>query len=320
MGRGWKILIAAVAIVAVLLVVNALLVDNATKGAEVTVAGGTLIDVDGTEVQVLEKGPRDGSPVVLVHCYTCAIDWWAGMIPLLARNHRVIALDLRGFGGSEKPDSGYSIPEQAALVAGAMDALEVSDATVVGHSLGGTVTTALAEEDPELVDRAVIVDQAPDSSFESEGLPFTATLTFVPVLGPALWRVTPDFAIENGISVAFAPGFDVPEEFIDDFRRMTYTSYDSAPEAENEYSDATPLDQRLRKSGLPVMAIFGAEEQLYDPEKSLAAYAKLPDVRIELVKGAGHSPNVEKPGITAALVSSFMQEGVQKANPVRRGP
>ena len=258
--------------------------------------------------------------MVLIHCYACAMDWWQAMVPALSRRHRVIRVDLRGFGGSEKPSSGYSMEEQADLVAEALEALEVEEATVAGHSLGGTVTTALAERSPDLVDRAVIIDQAPDQSFESEGLPFTASLTFVPVLGPALWQLTPDFAIEDGLSVAFAPGFKVPDAFVDDFKRMTYTSYDSTPAEENAYSDVAPLDRRLERAGVPVMAIFGAEEQLYDPGSSLAAYAKNAGARTELIRGAGHSPNVEKPARTASLVLDFMQEGVQNPKGVRGPP
>lgn len=320
MGRGLKILIGSVVILVIALTANALLVDGETKGAEVTVDGGTLLALEGGEVQIAESGPRDGSPLVLIHCYACAMDWWDAMVPALSRGHRVVRVDLRGFGGSEKPSSGYSIEDQADLVAEALEALEIEEATVAGHSLGGTVTTALAERSPDLVDRAVMIDQAPDQSFESEGLPFTAALTFVPVLGPALWQVTPDFAIEDGLSVAFAPGFKVPDAFVDDFRQMTYTSYDSTPEEENTYSDEIPLDRRLARAGVPVMAIFGAEEQLYDPERSLSAYAENSGARTALVPGAGHSPNVERPAHTAGLVLGFMQDGVQNPKGVRGRP
>ena len=79
-------------------------------------------------------------------------------MPLLDREHRVVAVDLLGHGGSEKPDSGYSIPNQADLVAEALERLGVRHAEVVGHSLGGGVATALAERSPELVETVVIID------------------------------------------------------------------------------------------------------------------------------------------------------------------
>jgi pimeloyl-ACP methyl ester carboxylesterase len=304
MRRGWKIAIGVAAAVVVLLGLNLLLVDGETKSAGVTVPGGRILDLPGGRLQVLERGPRRGSPIVLIHCFSCAIDWWDGMIPLLDRRHRVIAIDLLGFGGSEKPGSGYSMPDQAKLVAEALEELGVSGAEVVGHSLGGTVATALAVESPRLVRRLVIVDQAPDGSY-GPGLPLTATLTFVPVLGQALWQVTPDFAIRDGLGAAFRSGYDVPDRFVDDFHRMTYTSYRDSGAGEGDYTDEKPLDRRLASIRMPLLAIFGAEDQIYDAKKALAAYGRLPGAETELIPGAGHSPNVEKPARTARLVLAF---------------
>lgn len=296
-------MIAVVGAVVLLLAINTLVVENETKPAVVTVAGGRILHLPGGDMQVLEKGPRSGSPIVLLHCYTCSIAWWQRMIPLLDRRHRVVAVDLRGFGGSEKPGSGYSMEDQAAFVAEALDRLDVHRATVVGQSLGGTVATALDEAPGDYVARLVIIDQAPEERF-SKGLGFTAELSTTPVIGPALWQVTPDFAVKDGLQVAFAPGYDVPDEFVDEFNRMTYSSYDSDG-AEGDYMDAEPLDRRIAARGTPLLAIFGSEDQLYDARGALAAYAKVPGAQTVLVPGAGHSPNVEKPARTAALVLGF---------------
>jgi pimeloyl-ACP methyl ester carboxylesterase len=304
MGRGAKIAIGVVVALIVLLGLNALLVDGETKSAGVTIPGGRILDLPGAKIQVAEHGPRDGSPIVLIHCFTCASDWWDAMLPALSREHRVVTVDLLGHGGSEKPGSGYDMPNQAKLVSEALERLRVSDAEVVGHSLGGTVATALAEDFPALVNRLVIVDQAPDNGF-GPGLPFTASLTFVPVMGEALWRVTPDFEVRDGLGAAFAPGYDVPDRFVEDFRRMTYTSYDESPAQENNYSDPIPLDKRIARAGVPLLAIFGAEDQIYDSRQALAAYAAVPGARTKLIAGSGHSPNVEKPAQTAALVLGF---------------
>jgi pimeloyl-ACP methyl ester carboxylesterase len=323
MGRGWKIAIGVLSLVAVLLALNTIVVDGKTKPAEVTVPGGKILQLPGGAMQVLERGSRTAPPIVLIHCFTCAIDWWDGMIPRLERNHRVIAVDLRGYGGSEKPSSGYSMEDQASFVAEGLSRLGVRGATVVGHSLGGTVATALSEDFPRLVRRLAIIDQAPDESYASDGLPITAKLSFVPVLGQALWQITPDFAIKDGLGAAFAPGYDVPDRFVDDFNRMTYTSYSSDTE-EGDYSDAAPLDRRIARAGTPLLAIFGAEDQIYDSKEALAAYANVPGAQTELIAGAGHSPNVEKPAETAALVlglaasEASLQDSLQFREGVRR--
>lgn len=305
MRRGWKILIAVGVVLLVLIGVNALVTGAETKPAGVTEPGGRIVSLPGGDIEVVEKGPRAGSPIVLIHCFTCAIDWWGGMIPILARDHRVVAVDLLGHGGSEKPKSGYSIPNQADLVAGVLGRLGVRDAEVVGHSLGGVVVTALAERSPQLVDNVVIVDTA--TTHENGDLGLLAKLVFVPVIGDALWRIKPDFATRKGLEVAFAPGFQVPDAFVENVNEMTYTAYNRSARDSEDYSKEEGLAQRMKESGKPLLVIMGAEEQIIDdPPTRLAEYRRIyPGTKTKLIQGAGHSPNVEKPAETAALVLAF---------------
>jgi pimeloyl-ACP methyl ester carboxylesterase len=315
--RRWKVLIGVAVAVAILLAVNTIVLDQQTKAAGVTVSGGRILDLPGGAVQVAVQestaaSARDrrhppGAPIVLLHCFGCSLHWWDRMAPLLAKDHRVIRIDLLGFGGSEKPKSGYSMEDQARLVALALGQLDVQGAVVVGHSMGFDVATALAAQSSELVDRLVDIDEAPDPSFG--GLPFVAKLTFTPVIGQALWRVTPDFAIEDGYGSAFAPGYDLgdfSDQVVDDFRAMTYTSYDRSPDEADDYEDQVPLDQRVREAAVPLLVIFGQHDQIYDdPDAAATAYADVPGAQIEIIPGAGHSPNVEKPAPTARLILRF---------------
>jgi pimeloyl-ACP methyl ester carboxylesterase len=335
MGRGWKILIGVVAGLVVLLGLNALRVGHETKAATVTEPGGRIVSLPGGDLQVVEKGPRSGSPIVLIHCFTCAINYWDGMLPRLARAHRVMAVDLLGHGGSEKPTSGYTVPNQADLIAQVLGRLGVRGAEVVGHSLGGAVAVALAQQSPQLVDRVVIVDTPP--THEEGDLGLVAKLGFMPVIGDALWRVKPDFAVRKGLEVAFAPGFNVPDEFVEDVDRMTFSSYDDSPTGFDDYTKEEPLDQRMKEAGEPLLVIMGAEEQIIDdPPARLAEYrTTVTGVQTKLIAGAGHSPNVEKPAQTAALVLAFnsvkrpakrvkagdaTQDRLQKSEAVRTEP
>lgn len=335
MRRGWKIAAGVVVALIVLLGLNALSVDHETKAAGVTEAGGKILDLSGGDLEVVEQGPKTGDPIVLIHCFTCAINYWNAMIPALSRQHRVIAVDLLGHGGSEKPSSGYSIKSQAEVVAEALGQLGVRDAEVVGHSLGGAVAVALAQQSPGLVNRVFIVDTPP--THEEGDLGLVAKLGFAPVIGEAFWRIKPDFAVKKGLEVAFAPGFDVPDEFVEDVDRMTFSAYDDSASGFDDYTKEEPLDQRMAETGKPLMVIMGAEEQIIDePAKRLAEYrATVPGTKTKLIAGAGHSPNVEKPAQTSALVLGFaappakpkkavprheLQGGLQKPNAVRGAP
>src|SRR5688572_7883525 len=224
----WKVLAGLAVVLALLLALNTAVLNQQTKGAEVTVEGGQIMNLPGGDVQVLDSpAPADatGAPIVLIHCYACSLEWWDELAPLLERNHRVIRVDLLGHGGSEKPSSGYSIPDQAGLVAGALNQLEVQGAVVVGQSMGAGVAVALAEQSSQLVDRVVAMNQG--TTNDQTSLPFLARLGYVPVLGQAIYRLTPDFAIRSSFSNAFAPDFEPSEEFEDDvivpgYRAMTY--------------------------------------------------------------------------------------------------
>jgi pimeloyl-ACP methyl ester carboxylesterase len=308
MGRGWKIGLSALAAAVVLLLVNAMITNGETKSASITEPGGRILDLPAGEAQVVERGPRDGRPIVLIHCFSCAIDWWDGVMPRLARKHRVIAVDLLGHGGSEKPGSGYTPANQAKLVAEALRRLGVRDAGIVGHSLGGAVAVALSEQEPQLVDRVTIVDMPPDNSYGDLG--FIAGLAFKPMLGEALWRIKPDFSVRDGLGVAFAPGFDVPDAFVEDVKRLTYTAYDQSPTGTEDFIGEESLDRRMRPTGKPLQVLMGAEEQIVDdPQRALSQYADgAPGAQTRLIAGAGHSPNVEKPAQTARLILEFGSE------------
>jgi len=300
------------------LALNAFALDRETGSASVNVTDGQLVNTTSGQIQVVDTPPvppnpsvgggtavAGAPPVVLIHGSGGAIDWWDELVPLLAeQGRRVISIDMLGYGGSDKPSSGYSIESQAGLIAQVLSKLDVEKAAIVGHSLGGRVATALAEGSPDLVAGLAIIDTAPDSSYG--GLSGSAKAAQLPVIGQALWRIAPDFMVRRNLETAFAPGFEVPDRFVDDVRAMTYPAYrDSADESE-AYADENPLDQRLEDLGLPLLVIFGAQDQLYDARESLSAYAAVPGVETVLIPEAGHSPNVETPQKTAAILGRFI--------------
>ena len=111
--------------------------------------------------------------------------------------------------------------------------------------------------------------------------------------------------VREGPKQAFAPGYDVPDQFVDDVKRMTYTAYDASSSDFDSYVSESPLDQRIAALHKPLLAIFGSKDQIVDPHKALSAYAAVPGAQTALIQGSGHSPNVEKPARTAALILRF---------------
>ena len=112
----------------------------------------STLSLDGESIYVRQDGPRDAPALVLIHGLAGSTHWWDSVVPMLARSYRVIRIDLLGDGLSAKPaGGGYEITEQARRVGEALDRLGVKHAIVVGHSSGGLVATALAEQRPGMV-------------------------------------------------------------------------------------------------------------------------------------------------------------------------
>jgi pimeloyl-ACP methyl ester carboxylesterase len=292
------IILSLLAVVAVLLVVNAVIVGGETEAASADGAGRVL-DLPGGDLHVTDRGPRDAPTILLVHCYTCSMDYWQRLQPLLVRDHRVIAVDLLGHGGSEKPEDGYSMEHQADTIAEALDALDAKPVLAVGQSLGGPVSTALAQRHPEKVRGLVIMDSASREKWVD--LPLTARIATMPVIGPAIKQVVPDSTIHEELSKAFHEGFDFPDEFVENVKEMTYTAFDESPKAGGDFADERSLDDRIAATGLPVTVIFGAEDRIVDPE-SANDYRDIPGAKVVVLPGIGHTPQMEAPARSAALV------------------
>lgn len=329
MKRRWKIIATVIVLLVGLALLNAFAANRETEAARVTVEGGQILELPGGALQALDvpaSGPaaEEGAPIVLVHGYTASINWWQELIPLLSERHRIVAIDLLGHGGSAKPSSGYTIPNQADLIAQVLNQLGVEGALVVGHSLGGAVVTRVAERASELVDRLVIVGMAP--AVEGYGdLDFSSKVSRLPVIGPAIKRLAPDSLVRRGLAQGFAPGFPVPDFAVEDVRRMTYTAYHDWPGANEAYTAEKSLDQRVKETFVPLLAVFGSEDQIFDARTSLSTYAAVPGTQTELMDGVGHSPMLEAPEELAQILEDFApprqapeaEEAVPDSEPAR---
>jgi pimeloyl-ACP methyl ester carboxylesterase len=314
MRRAWKILLVLCVLLIGLLVINASVTGSETKGADVTVEGGEIVELNSVDLQITDSpatGPGpEGAPIVLLHCYACSLHWWDEFAPLLNETHRIVRFDLIGFGGSQKPSSGYSMEDQARAVAESLNQLGIEGAVVVGHSMGGTVATALAQNSSELVDRVAVIGTASDQAEEAE-LPVQARISYLPLVGEALWRVRPTSIVKSGYEKAFAPDFDYeaafpnPDQVLDDNDAMTYTSYKEAAAAGRDFTDAGTNASRLTTAAVPFLAILGSEDQIVDTEKTAEAFEAVPGADVVVLEGIGHSAQLEDPERTAGLIERF---------------
>ena len=299
--RGARVVAGVVVLlVAGLLAVNTWSLDRETKAAEP--GAGRLLDVQGTQVNVREDGSAVDPVLVLIHGFTASTHWWTPVTPALARRFRVIRVDLLGHGSSESPRDGYSMEHQADLVAGALELLDVKRATVVGHSMGGLVATALAERHGELVDRLVTIGTPPDTEHTSGAA--SERLSGVPVIGHAGWRLVPERMVRARLEESFAPELDVPAALVDDTAGMTYSAYAKSADESSGYRRERTVPDRLREIGKPTLVVYGTEDTRVQPS-SAELFRGLPRTQVVVLDGIGHNAQFEAPARTAVLIAGF---------------
>jgi pimeloyl-ACP methyl ester carboxylesterase len=296
-----KIALVILALIAAALSANTLVVDSRTRPAMAR-SGGRIVETPVVAANVADAGT--GPAIVMIHGFGAAIDWWDEIAPALATDHHVIRIDLIGHGGTAAPASRYTIPRQAELVAAVLDRLGVDRVTVIGHSMGGEVATALAERNPARISAMILIDSPPTAGTTFTILTETA---MTPVLGELLSHFETDETIRRGLAQGFAPGFPVPEKFVADLRQLTYTAFRSAHEDSIGYRTAKPTNERLAALTPvpPLLALTGTEDAIVPPEHA-KYFARVPGAKVVMIEGSGHSPMVEKPARTLELIRDFL--------------
>jgi pimeloyl-ACP methyl ester carboxylesterase len=263
-----------------------------------------FVRLDDGDMHVVQDGMPGAPAVLLIHGTAASTAWWDPVVPPLAGACRVIRVDLAGHGRSASPAGGYDIPAQARRVGAALDRLGAGRVTVVGHSTGGTVATALAEQRPGLVAALALIDIGPDlDAYTDQGL--LGRLLLAPLPGRLLWRLRTEATIRKALASAFTRSIDIPHTIIEGTMGMTHRALASTSRASDDYLKQQSLPHRLTALGLPVLVIFGADDRRCR-SSSAAAYRAVPGARVEMLPGVGHTPMMEDPQTTGKLLVDFV--------------
>lgn len=262
------------------------------------------------------EGPHDAAPVLLVHGFSGSLHWFDDLARLLCTDHRVIRVDLRGHGRTGG-DTGLDPESQSRAIASVLESLDVDGVLAVGHSYGADVSLALARRS-DRVRAAAIIGQAPDYSHAN--LPRGGVIMTLPVIGALLHRLSPPAVVRLGMRTGFAPGFppdnafDDPDRPIRDHRAMSPAMYRVVLAERRSRLAADPLDAQVRALGKPCLVIHGDRDQLYDPVRTAARYAAA-GATVEIVSGAGHSPNIERPHDVARIIGAYLEREEKVLSP-----
>ena len=252
-------------------------------------------------VHVVEDGSRTAPSMLLIHGTAASLAWWDPVIPALTQQQHVVRVDLPGHGHSA-PVRSYAVVDQAHRVSDVLDELGVDSVIAVGHSSGGCVATSLAEQRPDIVHAVALINSGPTPDALATQARINR-LVSAPLLGRLIWTLRSDNSIRKGLSTAFTRPVDIPDHIVNAVRNMTYQAFTTARES-LAYIAQRALPTRLASLNTRLLVIFGAEDRRWQ-SSSAHAYNAVPDARVELLPGIGHTPMYEDAQITTELLLDF---------------
>ncbi|MDP3030007.1 MAG: alpha/beta hydrolase [Deltaproteobacteria bacterium] len=261
---------------------------------------GAFIKVGGVNTHLIRKGK--GKPLILIHGIFSSSFVWHKNIDALAEHFDVIALDLKGYGYSDKPADGrYGREDFRQFVLDFMDAIKVNKAVLVGHSWGGGIAMDLALQHPERVEKLVLIN--------STGYPpepsFVEWLLRVPGVGRLILAACDKgtFARILKERVFFDPEL-VTEEEVEGWMRPYYVrgAAQAALELRNYHFD---MAEEIRNISQPTLIIWGKEDKALPAEVAERFRQDIKNSVLQIIPNCGHNPQEEKPEEVNGLIKWF---------------
>jgi pimeloyl-ACP methyl ester carboxylesterase len=266
-------------------------------------------EVDGATVHYQEFGEASNPTLLLIHGYTASTYVWKTVAPMLAQKQfHVVAVDLLGFGYSDKPAAfDYTIASQARMIERLMNRLGIGKATIVGSSYGGAVASTLALDYAERVEKLVLVGAVcNDDALANPVL----KLASVPLVGEIL---TPFFVDSKFLSKARMKGTFAPanHHLITDERVESVIRPLKAKDAHHSILasarnwDANRIQADAHLINQPTLLIWGENDTVIPVSNGQCLYDAMLNSRLIVFKDCGHLPQEEKPEKFVEFVSEF---------------
>ena len=263
---------------------------------------GKTVQVNGVEVYYRESGNSNNPTLLFIHGFLGSSYDWIEMIRYYDDNYHVIAIDLPGFGASEKSlNYNYARENQANTVIELIKSLQLEDVTLVGHSMGGMISLMSAYKEPELIKQLVLIGSAGVGSGGSqEALPL-----FV------YDYVVNNYYIQRALfNTAYSPSV-VEDALVPDqmFKEMYYYTSKIPAEVLAKFStdaDGNYLNDKLESILQPSFLLWGSDDGFVSVENGYIMDNRLPNSTLAVIDKAGHLPFDTVLSEVIALINGFL--------------
>lgn len=251
---------------------------------------------NGIRIHIEERG-GEGLPLVFLHYWGGSSRTWRHVTAELAKTHRTIASDHRGWGQSDAPPSGYDLADLADDAAGVIAALGLARYVLIGHSMGGKAAQLLASRRPEGLAGLVLVAPSPPR-------PMTMPADAREMMANAY---SSREAVEMTIDHVLTAKPLTPE----DREQVIEDSLKGSPQAKAAWPRRTSLEDITREVtaiGAPTLVVAGERDRV-DSVETLTRdlMPHIPHAQLRMVPGAGHLAMLESPSEVAELIAGFAE-------------
>jgi len=261
------------------------------------------LELEGNWVRYSVTG--GGPPVVLVHGWLSSSRVWEPLASRLAQRFTVYALDLAGFGDSDKPISGYGIRYGSRLLYAFCAHFGLARVAVVGHDIGGTMAVKLAADHPDVVGRLVLVAAPADE--DQVDLPTLLWLATLPVVGPVFYTLGRFFRPLRRLWMRpfVLDPQDLTEEVVDDAGKSTPAAVDKTMSVTRREISRRRLTRQAGVIKIPVLLVAGEEDQIVNP-RAVDDWSRTFSAEVVSMNDCGHLPMLELTSEFNAQVLAFL--------------
>ncbi|HIJ75368.1 MAG TPA: alpha/beta hydrolase [Deltaproteobacteria bacterium] len=271
----------------------------------------STFEYKGFSINYEDQG--QGQPIILLHGFGAGTYTWRHILTHFSKAYRVIAIDLKGHGLSDKPrDNNYSVADQGDIIYEFIKEHSLDNVTLVGNSMGGAVsiTTYLMQCDhgTNYISKLVLIDSA---SYRQR-LPVFISVLRIPIINVLLPCLTSTkFRARNVLQEAFFDRTGITEDMV-----ASYASYLSLPGSSYALtktaqqivpSNIDEVTERYKSITIPVLIIWGEKDTIIPLEVGRKLAANIPNSKLVVIPNCGHIPQEECPSQAIEAMESFMQ-------------
>ena len=272
------------------------------------------IQIEGNAIFYVVKG--EGEPLLLIHGYGAGSWVWEKQMDILSRNYKVYALDIIGYGFSDRPRIEYTRETYIHFLRDFMDGLGIERATLIGNSMGGGIAWAMAALFPNRVEKLILIDCVPpdvlnqvrNESFRTlavvKDIPFLPYLVIASRSKRSVKAVLQECLFDRRL---ITPTLLNRQWELIRFKGSTWVLYSTLKHAK----DTSKMGDYLSLINHPTLLIWGERDLVFPPSVGESLHQAIKGSKLHIIKRSGHIPMWETPEEVNQIILNFLKDKME---------